>query len=541
MNTLYYGNNLPILRQYLADETVDLVYLDPPFNSNANYNVLFAEKDGSQAASQIKAFDDTWHWTLESERQWQETVETGGKVSAALQAFRQLLGANDMLAYLTMMAPRLVELRRVLKPTGSLYLHCDETAAHYLKVLLDAVFTPLAFRTEIIWQRTNVHSDSKCWSDVRDSILHYAKTGQCVWNPQHLPYTDKYTDDKYRQVEPETGRRYTLDNMTSPAPRPNMMYEWMGHASPPNGWRYEKPTMQRLHEEGRIWYPNDKNKRPRLKRYLDEMPGLLLGNVWTDIPPINSRAQERLGYPTQKPEALLERIIKASSNEGDLVLDPFCGCGTTIAAAQKLGRRWIGIDITYLSIGLMRRRLEDAFGEAAQYEVIGEPTTAQDAAALAEQDKHQFEWWALDLVHARPADPKKGADRGIDGRLYFHDEPVGGQTKQIIVSVKGGTVHSSHIRDLVGTVEREKAALGVLVTLHEPTRHMREEAASAGFYTAPWDSSVQVPKIQILTIAEILAGKKIDYNPVHQAPATFKQAPKHRGPQARQLEIDDEA
>jgi SAM-dependent methyltransferase len=269
---------------------------------------------------------------------------------------------------------------------------------------------------------------------------------------------------------------------------------------------------------------------------------VLIGNVWTDIPPINSRAQERLGYPTQKPEALLERIIAASSNEGDLVLDPFCGCGTTIAAAQKLGRRWIGIDITYLSIGLMRRRLEDSFGEAAQYEVIGEPTTAQDAAALAEQDKFQFEWWALDLVHARPADPKKGADKGIDGRIYFHDEAVGGQTKQIIVSVKGGTVHSHHIRDLVGTVQRENAALGVLVTLLEPTEPMRREAASAGFYAAPWDESLKAPKIQILTIAELLAGKKIEYNPVHQAPATFKQAPKHKGKRAKQMgmEMGDE-
>jgi hypothetical protein len=268
------------------------------------------------------------------------------------------------------------------------------------------------------------------------------------------------------------------------------------------------------------------------------MPGVIYGNVWTDISPINSRAQERLGYPTQKPEALLERIIAASSNEGDLVLDPFCGCGTTVAAAQRLGRRWIGIDITYLSIGLIRRRLEDSFGDDAKPDVVGQPTTAQDAARLAEQDKFQFEWWALDLVHARPADPKKGADKGIDGRLYFHDEGVGGQTKQLIISVKGGHITRHHVMELRGVVEREGAALGALITLHEPTKHMREEAASAGFYTAPWDPSLKVPKISIFTVEELLAGKWIDYSPLRQAPVTFKQAPKARGPKARTVAME---
>jgi len=538
-NTLYYGNNLPILRDYLADETVDLVYLDPPFNSNANYNVLFAEKDGSQAASQIKAFDDTWHWTLESERQWQETVEAGGKVSQALQAFRQLLGANDMLAYLTMMAPRLVELRRVLKPTGSLYLHCDPTASHYLKVLLDAVFGPKVFQNELVWKRFSAHGDvRKRFGRIHDVVFFYSKTNELLFNPLYGELSEDYTTRFFRHVEPGTGRRYRLQNVLSPNPnRPNLTYDWNGHVRP---WKWTREKMQELHDVGRLQYSS--TGYPQLKQYLDENPGQKVQDVWDDILSLTHSGAERLGYPTQKPEALLERIIAASSNEGDLVLDPFCGCGTTIAAAQKLGRRWIGIDITYLSIGLMRRRLEDSFGAAINdtYDVVGEPTTAQDAAALAEADKHQFEWWALDLVHARPADPKKGADRGIDGRIYFHDEPVGGQTKQIIVSVKGGTVHASHIRDLVGTVQRENAALGVLVTLLEPTEPMRREAASAGFYAAPWDPNLQVPKIQILTIAELLAGKRIDYNPVHQAPATFKQAPKHRGKRARQMGMEME-
>jgi site-specific DNA-methyltransferase (adenine-specific) len=303
-------------------------------------------------------------------------VEAGGRVSDVMQAFRRFLGTNDMLAYLTMMAPRLVELRRVLKIKGSLYLHCDPTSSHYLKVLLDAVFGPENFRADITWRRTGTHSDAKRWSPVADTLLHYSRTGEYIWNPLHVPHSEAYIEDKYRFWDKDN-RRYMLDNMTSPKPRPNMMYEWKGHASPPFGWRYSQETMARLDAEGLIWYPDTKDKRPRLKRFLDEMSGVLMGNVWTDIDPINSRAAERLGYPTQKPEALLERIITASSNEGDVVLDPFCGCGTAIAVAQRLKRNWIGIDITHLAIGLIKSRLRDAFGDevAKTYSVIGEPVS----------------------------------------------------------------------------------------------------------------------------------------------------------------------
>ena len=309
---LYYGDNLDVLRRYVKDETVDLVYLDPPFNSSQDYNLLFGERNGTRAAAQIKAFEDTWTWDEEAARAYQETVEAGGKPSEAMQAFRRLLPESDMLAYLSMMAPRLVELRRVLKLTGNLYLHCDPTASHYLKVLMDSIFNPRNFRGEITWKRTGTHSDAKRWSPVSDTILHYSKSGDFTWNPLHLPHSEEYVADKYRFREPD-GRVYRLYNMTSPKPRPNMMYEWKGHASPPLGWRYSKETMARLDAEGRIWYPDSKKKRPQLKRYLDEMLGVLMGNVWTDIDPINSRAQERLHYPTQKPQALLERIITASS------------------------------------------------------------------------------------------------------------------------------------------------------------------------------------------------------------------------------------
>ena len=521
-NSLYYGDNLDVLRRYVKDETVDLVYLDPPFNSNQDYNVLFGERNGSRAAAQIKAFEDTWRWDEKAARAYVETVEAGGRVSEAMQAFRRLLGESDMLAYLSMMAPRLVELRRVLRRTGSIYLHCDPTASHYLKILMDSIFDPRNFRAEITWQRTGTHSDAKRWSPVADILLHYSKAEAFTWNPLHLPHGEDYVADKYRFRDPD-GRPYGLWDMTSPKSRPNMMYEWKGHASPALGWRYSKETMARLDAEELIWYPDSKKKRPRLKKYLDKMPGVLMGNVWTDIDPINSRAQERLGYLTQKPQALLERIITASTDEEDTVLDPFCGCGTTIAAAHALKRRWIGIDITHLAIALIKKRLFDAFGPKVEstYTVIGEPVSVPDAERLAAEDPYQFQWWALGLVGARLTEQKKGADKGIDGRQFFHDDKTG-ETKQIIFSVKAGELHATYVRDLRGVVEREKAAIGVMISFQEPTKPMRTEAASAGFYSSNWGEH---PRIQLRTVAELLAGKRIDYPPT-KADATFKKAPR---------------
>ena len=521
-NALYYGDNLDVLRRYLPDESVDLVYLDPPFNSQQDYNVLFAEHDGTMAAAQIQAFGDTWRWDEAAARAYEETVERGGRVADAMRAFRTFLGNSDVLAYLCMMAPRLVELRRVLRPTGSLYLHCDPTASHYLKMLLDAVFGPGNFRAEITWKRTTTHSDAKRWSPVADVLLHYSKGDRFVWNPVYIEYGEDYVRTKYRHAD-EDGRLYRLDNMTSPSPRPNMMYEWKGHSSPSLGWRYSRETMARLDAEGRIWYPDSKSKRPQLKRYLDEMPGVLLGNVWTDIDPINARAAERLGYPTQKPEELLERIIHASSNPGDVVLDPFCGCGTAIAAAESLGRHWIGIDITHLAINLIKHRLQGTFGERVEavYDVIGEPTSLPDAKALAGEDPYQFQFWALGLVKARPTEGKKGADQGIDGRLYFHDEQ-GGKTKQVIFSVKAGKTGPAHVRDLRGVVEREGAEIGALISMQEPTAPMRSEAATGGFYESPFGT--KHPRLQLLTVEQLLAGGRVDL-PSGSLQKTFKRAP----------------
>jgi DNA modification methylase len=535
VNLLYYGDNLDVLRRHIKDDTVDLVYLDPPFKSNQDYNVLFAEKDGTGAASQFKAFEDTWEWNQLSAAVYEELVEAGGRVSDVMQAFRRFLGTNDMLAYLTMMAPRLVELRRTLKATGSIYLHCDPTAGHYLKLLLDSIFGAMNFRNEIIWKRSHAHSDGKQGSRhhgrVTDTILFYCKSEVNIWNAQYTPYDQEYIDRDYRRID-EKGRRYRIDNLQGPggAAKGNPFYEVMGVR---RHWRYSREKMEALIKQGRI-IQTKPGAVPQYKRYLDEMPGVPVQNLWADLPVLNNRSKEMLGYPTQKPEALLERIVKTSSNEGDVVLDPFCGCGTAIAVAQRLKRNWVGIDITHLAIGLIKSRLRDAFGEevAKTYSVVGEPVSENDASELAKEDPYQFQWWALGLVGARPIEQRKGSDQGVDGRLYFHDEPEGGRTKQIILSVKSGHVNVSFVRDLRGVIEREKAEIGVILALEEPTRPMVSEAASAGFYKSPWGNH---PRLQILTVAGILKGKGIDYP--RPSNVTFKRAPKAETPLPEQLEL----
>ena len=528
-NVLYYGDNLDVLRRYVPDESVDLVYLDPPFNSSRNYNVLFAEQDGSRAAAQIRAFEDTWQWDISAASEYEQVVEAGGRVSQVLQSFRSFLGDNDMLAYLTMMSSRLVELHRVLKPTGSLYLHCDPTASHYLKLLLDAVFGHKFFRNEIVWKRSDAHNDAKQgaqrYGRVHDIILFYTKGEKRTWNAIYTPLPDSTQETWYKHVEEGTGRRYNKADLTAAKPGGDTKYEWKG-VPPPTGryWAYSREKMIQMENEGRLVYSD--SGRPYMKRYLDESKGVSVQDLWDDISMLRgiTGGGERLGYPTQKPQALLERIISASTNEGDVVLDPFCGCGTTIAAAQTLGRRWIGIDITHLAIGLIRNRLRDSYGDAARFRVIGEPTTVEDAEELAKTDPYQFQWWALGLVGARPVEEKKGADKGIDGRLYFHEAARQGKaTKQVIFSVKAGHVTSSQVRDLVGVLSREKAALGVLISFEEPTRDMRKEAASSGFYESPWGKH---QRVQLLTVAELLEGKAVDMPRTAGTNRTFKRAPK---------------
>ncbi|MFO7654239.1 MAG: DNA methyltransferase [Candidatus Krumholzibacteriia bacterium] len=528
---LYYGDNLDVLRRHVDDESVDLVYLDPPFNSNQDYNVLFAEKNGAQSTAQIQAFEDTWHWDQRAAYAYQEAVESGGQVAQAMVAFRQLLGDSDMMAYLAMMAPRIVDLHRVLKDDGSIYVHCDTTASHYLKVLLDSVFGPKRFRNEIIWKRTSGHSDARRYGRVHDTVLYFAKGDSPKWNQIYQPYEQAYVDQYYRYMDPD-GRRFMSDNLSASGLQGGgYEYEWKGIE---RVWRCPFETMKELDKQGRIFYT--RNGIPRRKRYLDEAKGLPIQDVWTDLEALRSWHGERLGYPTQKPESLLERIILASSDEGDVVLDPFCGCGTTISVAQKLNRRWIGIDITYLAITLIRHRLTDIFGPAAKFDVMGEPVTASEAQELATEDPYQFQWWALGLVNARPAEGKKGADRGIDGRLYFHDEGAKGTTKQVIFSVKAGKTGSPHVRDLRGVIEREKATIGVLISMQEPTAQMRKEAANAGFYQSPWGKHA---RIQLLTIAELLDGRRVDMPATAGVNVTFKRAPKAQATKAKDPKLFD--
>ncbi|OHC74908.1 MAG: DNA methylase [Rhodospirillales bacterium RIFCSPLOWO2_12_FULL_58_28] len=471
-NSLYYGDNLSILRESIQSESVDLIYLDPPFNSQANYNVLFKGASGNSADAQIEAFKDTWHWGEEAESAFSEVLGSANTQAAELlRALRLFLGENDVMAYLAMMAVRLLELHRVLKPTGSLYLHCDPTAGHYLKILLDAVFGARNYKNEIIWCYRK-------WS---------VAAGQFVRNH----------DDIHLVTKLPKGATF---NVLYTDPSKGTMKRWKGH-------KQQADMEDGIRKASSL--ADEKAQSP--------MPD------WWEISIINPNAAERLGYPTQKPLALLERIISASSNEGDVVLDPFCGCGTTVHAAHKLNRQWIGIDITHLAISLIERRLKDAFPGIA-FDVYGTPQDLASAQDLARRDKYQFQWWAVSLVEARPyGGKKKGADGGIDGILFFRSGKD--KTEKALVSVKGGeNIGVGMIRDLIAVVEREKAAVGVLISLAFPTKPMEKEAAAAGFFETPFE---KVPRIQIITLAELFQGKRPRIPRIDSA-ATFNAAAREK-------------
>ena len=534
-NTLYYGDNLEVLRNHVADESVDLIYLDPPFNSNATYNVLFKEQTGQSSPAQIKAFSDTWEWTLETERAFEQDIILNPAMAPAVKdmvaGFRDFVGRNAMMAYLVMMTPRLVELHRVLKPAGSIYLHCDPTASHYLKAVMDSVFGITNFRNEITWKRTFAHSDAKRFGRNTDTILFYTKSDDWTWHLQYQPYDDSYKS-RFRYEDPD-GRLWADDSLSGKGlTGGGYEYEYKGVTTL---WRVPLSTMQRLDAENRLHFTQ--NGGIRRKRYLDEQKGRPVQALWEDIPPINSQARERLGYPTQKPEALLERIIRASSNPGDVVLDPFCGCGTAVAVAERLGRRWIGMDVTHLAVALMKHRLKTGFGvvQGVDYTVVGEPLDVGGARALAEQDRYQFEFWALSLVGARPEGfERRGADQGIDGVLHFINGPRR-STHKALIQVKSGRVSVSQIRDLVGTVERENAEIGLFISLEDPTTAMMKEALSAGFYRSElWQRDF--PKIQIRTVRELLGGNDFELPP---NPGMYQDAQRSRRDDARQGGLED--
>lgn len=566
-NQLYFGDNLEILRGFGA-EFVDLIYLDPPFNSKATYNVLFAERDGTLPTAQIRAFEDTWRWDRGTEAVYRELVEQGGDAAVLLKGFIEFLGRNDMMAYLVMMAPRLVELRRVLRAAGSLYLHCDSTASHYLRILLDAVFGPTNFQNEIIWRRTGSNNAAKRFGPIHQTILFYRKSPAAFFSQPKGPYTKDYVAKFF--VQSDQRGRYQAVSLTGPGTRTGESGRGWRHYDPTAAGRHWQPAsyvyskyrsvahgdnlarypllerLDRLDEVGLIHWGKGSETVPRYKFYLDDAPGVPIQDIWAfqpgtegcvsgedgagidqDVKWLTTKDKERLGYPTQKPEGVLRRIISASTKEGDLVLDPFCGCGTTIAVAEQLGRRWIGIDITHHATNLIKHRLFDAFrGDCSDYEVIGEPVDESGARVLAMQDRHDFQSWALGLVNARVTKGRKGPDRGIDGKLFFNDEGDGGRTKTMVFSVKSGKVSVRDVRDLRGTLERENAEIGVLLTLELPTSSMRSEAIEAGFYKSPWG---RYPRVQIITIRELLDETRgIEYPQDPSRETTYRRAPRVR-------------
>lgn len=508
MNRLFYGDNLDVLREHITDESIDLIYLDPPFNSNASYNILFKSPSGAGADASIEAFDDTWSWGPSASEALMDITQSGNhKLHVLMQAMRTAIGENAMMAYLAMMAVRLVELHRALKPTGSLYLHCDPTASHYLKLVLDAVFGGENFRNEITWKRAhtvkgNFSQGTSFFGRNTDTILFYGKSENAIFNQVYSEYTEDYVR-RFNYVEEETGRRYQLISMEGPggASKGNPKYDVMGIS---RYWRYSQDRMDELIRTGMVVQPSA-GSVPRRKLYLDEGKGVSVQALWDDIPELNSQAKERLGYPTQKPIALLERIISASSNPGDIVLDPFCGCGTAVDAAQKLARQWIGIDVTHLAIGLIEKRLREGYGDQAKFETIGVPRDLASAQRLAADDPHQFQHWITLKLGGWPwMGGKKGGDKGVDGYFYYVGE--NGQTETGVISVKAGNnVNPGMVRDLGRVMQRDGHKLGLFVCAVLPTRGMEDEANSNGLVETEFG---RFPALQCFTLAELFQDRR---------------------------------
>lgn len=527
-NELIYGDNLDVMRG-MKSASVDLIYLDPPFNSDRTYNLIYKQLTGLPLPEQEEAFVDTWNLDPEKEqmirdlpfelRKYDYDADVVNFWMTWMNALRH--SQKPLLAYLVHMTYRLLEMKRILKPTGSIFLHCDNTASHYIKVMMDNIFGASNFKNEIIWKRQSAHSDAKKkFSVVNDTILFYSNGKKAKFQPQYGAHDPGYVDKFYRFDDGDGRGRYRLGDMSAPkgggmsainktTGKPNGWHIYKGFEPPSTGWRYSPETMSRLDREGRIHFPRHKNgefdhsKRLALKRYLDEQNGSIITNVWTDIPPLGAEG-EALGYPTQKPIALLDRIIRATTDEGQVVFDPFCGCGTSIYAAHLSNRRWIGCDIAVLSIRIIRDVLEKRYGlkENEHYQVRGIPRSVDGAQELFNRDPRQFEHWAVEIVGGF-ATKRHSGDRGIDGRIYFEE---GKTLKSMLLSVKGGNhITPAFVRDLRGTLDREEGAqLGGLILLKDPTKGMLAEAASAGMYDY---NGVDYPRLQIRTIEDLLAGR----------------------------------
>ncbi|SKB12210.1 DNA methylase N-4/N-6 domain protein [Planktothrix sp. PCC 11201] len=490
VNQLFYGDNLEVLRKYIKDESVDLCYIDPPFNSKRNYNQIY---NNLGKEDQAQAFIDTWTWDDQANQGLEDIFSNyqGHFTQQSIDliaGLTKVLGKGSLLAYLVSITLRIVEIYRVLKPTGSFYLHCDPTSSHYLKLVLDAFFFPQGgdFLNEIVWCYRGGGYPKQDFGRRHDVILRYSKSNKYLFNPDsiRIPYQAEGIN---RKDDAMWGKHKGTDKVYKPHPLGKIPEDW--------------------------W----------------------LMNI------LNANDPERLGYPTQKPEALLERIIQASSNKDDVVLDAYCGCGTTVAVSQRLDRQWIGIDITYQSISLILKRLEDAFGQGVleQIQLNGIPKDMKSAIALAnkkdDRTRKEFEKWAVLTYSNNRAiiNHKKGSDKGIDGIAYFRSEQD--EPEKIILQVKSGNIKSGDIRDLQGTLTLEKAAMGIFITLKEPTKEMIKTAKSAGIYQNKYMSQSS-DIISIVTIQEIIEDQKRLSIPLGYE--VLKSAEKQKEVKATQLKLD---
>lgn len=521
MNKLFYGDNLDVLRKFIRDETVDLCYIDPPFNSKRNYNQIY-NNIGQEDQAQAQAFVDTWTWDDHANECLDEILTNKNGVQTAqsialINGLQQVLSKGSLFAYLVSMTVRIAEIHRVLKYTGSFYLHCDPTASHYLKLVCDTIFVTQGgdYKNEISWQRTNAHNTADRYGRNHDILFFYTKGDKYTWNKPMIEYSPEQL--KRYKVDPD-GRLFTCQDLT--ASRENSdsgKFEWRGTMpSSTRGWGYKLEQLEEWWDEGRIMAKKDGTPRmDGLIVYLEDMKGKPVQSMWTDIDRIANTSPERLGYPTQKPEALLERVIEASSNEGDLVLDVFCGCGTTVAVANRLKRKWIGMDITYQSVSLILKRLKDSEGQEAvdNVELHGVPKDMESVDALVHKKddrvRKEFEKWAILTYSDNRAviNEKKGADQGIDGIAYTRKSKK--EILPVILSVKSGkNVNVKDVRDLFAVVKSENAACGIFITRHEPTQPMLDFAKKQGQFKP--EHFTGFDKIQIVTVQEILDGERMN-------------------------------
>ncbi|MCY4287909.1 MAG: DNA methyltransferase [Aestuariivita sp.] len=537
MNRLYYGDCLTVM-QSMNLASVDLIYLDPPFNSQRDYNAIYKDETGRPLPDQIDAFCDQWTLDEETERairQQPVLMRENGIDDAVAEFWRLWMQAlrntnPRLLAYLTYMVQRLLPMRGLLKPTGSLYLHCDPTAGHYIKVLLDAIFGHKNFRNEITWKRTNAHPLSiRKFDAITDSIFFYTNSSKYTFNGDFMPMTEAQVDELYK-VRDQRGR-YSSTDLTGGKKGGPEAYKPLKGVLPSTGRAWAPPTLDKLpnwaqqelgdeytklNQLEKCYALDDiglihwtKRGRPRFKRYLEGPAEQLVPSLWTDITP--ALGDERLGYDTQKPLALLERIIRASSNPGDVVMDPFCGCATTLEAAQKLGREWIGIDIAIHAIKRVAKvRLEDRLSlvEGQDFTIDGVPKTWEGASDLWQRDKYHFQKWAVEQVDGFVT-TKRTADGGIDGRIYF-DHPDHKDFQSMALEVKGGkNVGIAVLRELRGVIQTDQAQMAGLIVLNDPSD--RQMASYRRFMAESGDLDVYgvlYPRFQILTVEQILKGER---------------------------------